>query len=359
MLTTRTFTLKCMGTADDHERTLTALTASGVIAPTSPLASTANPLWWNGRTPTPPRQLLHKQLVRELYDATPALAHDRQAILLAGPPGAGKSTALGNVLTPEEGARYLHLDADHFKTRLLAHAQEDGSLEAHYLAHPEVQAARDRGEQFFPLELAALVHEESSYLTQHVRAQAIASGANLLIDGVMSDENKTRALMDTLNAHGYTARIIDVEVPQEASLERTRGRWRAGYEQALAGDENAEPRWVPAAVVHGVYDEAGQSKPRRISETVAHESQHVTEFHRFEITPEQWKAGTHSPEVVTHLRRPAGLTTLMDAALADTRDRTRATIQARPTLRPPTSTATPTTPHRPQQTPHREPGLER
>lgn len=120
-----------MGTADDHERTLTALTASGVIAPTSPLASTANPLWWNGRTPTPPRQLLHKQLVRELYDATPALAHDRQAILLAGPPGAGKSTALGNVLTPEERALYLHLDADHFKTRLLAHDQADGSLEAH------------------------------------------------------------------------------------------------------------------------------------------------------------------------------------------------------------------------------------
>ncbi|MCK1812585.1 hypothetical protein M3E11_008905 [Micrococcus luteus] len=28
-----------MGTADDHERTLTALTASGVIAPTSPLAA--------------------------------------------------------------------------------------------------------------------------------------------------------------------------------------------------------------------------------------------------------------------------------------------------------------------------------
>ena len=120
--------------------------------------------------------------------------------MLAGPPGAGKSTVLADVLGERRG-KYLVIDADEFKRSLLREAQTDGSYEQ-WLMPAAIREREAQGERFFPLELASLVHEESSHLAKSLRADAIAAGDNIVIDTVLSNEADALALGQVLTKAG-------------------------------------------------------------------------------------------------------------------------------------------------------------
>ncbi len=205
----------------------------------APTATTNNPAWWVGGEPTLARDLLHERLIDEARAAAPDVEQQYRAIVLAGPPGAGKSTVLADVLGEHRG-KYLVIDADEFKRSLLREAQQDGSYDT-WLMPDAIREREAQGERFYPLELASLVHEESSYLAKSLRADAIAAGDNIVIDTVLSNEADALALGQRLAAAGYDVRVIDVEVPYELSEERIRGRW-----------EHAEPFRPPdrAARIH-------------------------------------------------------------------------------------------------------------
>lgn len=74
--------------------------ALGLGAPNSTMR---NPHWWSGEGPTPNRGALHQVLHAELRARAPGVRQERRALVLAGPPGAGK----GGVSKPRFLERHL------------------------------------------------------------------------------------------------------------------------------------------------------------------------------------------------------------------------------------------------------------
>src|SRR5690606_1364711 len=163
---------------DRHAQTVRALSAPGApLSRESPHATIANPAWFfTPGMPTPMREELHQQILGRLRATMEnEVAHDKRAIVLAGPPGAGKSRILDELIGEpgsESRRRWLEVDPDEIKTQLLDAAAADGSYET-FIKPPAVRELEAQGERFFPLDFAALVHEESSALAKIVREEAI------------------------------------------------------------------------------------------------------------------------------------------------------------------------------------------
>jgi DNA polymerase III delta prime subunit len=129
-----------------------------------------------GPAPRAARQRLHDRLLAQWRAHAPEVATDRRALLLAGPPGAGKSTAQSN-LTDSIGvplARWRIIDSDDFKDLILQAALQDGTYEP--LVPPELGELERAGERFWPRELAAIVHGEAAILVERAVSDSIARG---------------------------------------------------------------------------------------------------------------------------------------------------------------------------------------
>ena len=202
-------------------------------------------------TPRPQRRLLHRRLINEAVQAAPAARQDRKAIVLAGPPGAGKTSALGAIYerqgTPAE--HWLVIDPDRFKVELLREALIDGTFET--MLPPQVRELAAAGERFDPLEVASLVHEESGILARRLRRDAIGAGTNVVIDGTLNDQAKADDLLRQLTAAHYEVHVVLVNAPRDVVAERIEARWLAGRRQVGADPAAARQRgdlggrWVP------------------------------------------------------------------------------------------------------------------
>ena len=194
------------GTIDAHRAIVRALARPGqALAPDGPNATVHNPEWFSyvaGRAiPRSGRAELHDRLIREVVESRPGVRFENHAIVLAGPPGAGKSTVLRDEILGDRANGWLTIDADDFKQALLRAAIDDGSYDA-FLKPALVKEHEAAGERFFPLELASLVHEESSELAKRLRAESIRAGANIVIDTVLSSEVSALGLGKELEAAG-------------------------------------------------------------------------------------------------------------------------------------------------------------
>lgn len=205
------------------------------------------------------RAELHNELKAAAVSAYPHVEQGKLAVVLAGPPGAGKGTQRPALLGEAEHV-YLRIDPDELKEALLIEAIRDGSYQS-FIKPEVVQAAEAEGEEFFPMELASLVHEESSILAVQIRDEAIERGDNIIVDTVLSSSEKALALGKQLESAEYTVEIIDVEVPYETSEERIAIRWQKSYVKALKNKHSTEikdrlgGRWVPSEYARSVYPE--------------------------------------------------------------------------------------------------------
>lgn len=201
-------------------------------------------------------------------------------IVLAGPPGAGKGFVQGNVLGLDKDA-WLVVDADRFKEKLLREALADGSYET-FLKPDAVREREEAGEPFFPLELAALVHEESSHLARVLRDEALREGTNVVIDSVLSKPAAAVELGQKLAAAGYEVEVVDVEVPYELSQARIAQRWRQSYEGAVVTGEGLGGRWVPSLYARDVFNGPdGRSRSQESAAALAASCPAVVRYRRF------------------------------------------------------------------------------
>lgn len=250
------------------------------LAPGAANSTTHNSEWWRDGEPTPARRRIHRELRQSAREAQPDVRQDRKAIVLAGPPGAGKSTVLNELLGPDKGA-YLIVDADDFKKALLQQAIDDNSYET-WIKPDQIRELEATGERFFPLEMASLVHEESSYIAKQLRHAAIRAGDNIVIDTVLSDSRTAVELGNTLSAAGYDVNVVDVEVSYQTSEERIRGRWAASYAAALDGSDPMGGRWVPSEYARDVFNGPdGRSRPEHAARMLAESCPNVTRYRVF------------------------------------------------------------------------------
>ncbi|WP_139738584.1 zeta toxin family protein [Actinomyces wuliandei] len=271
----------------------------GPLSPDAPGATVRNPEWFRqvpggDFVPRPGRRELHRRLLAQFYEEHGRGDTGRQAVVLAGPPGAGKGVVRSQVLE-EAGQRFTVVDPDEFKVLLVRAAVEDGSIEAMMPAE-----AVGRGVRLAPMELAALVHEESPYLARRVRQAALKRGENVVVGGVMADEVKAVRLASQLAGAGYDIQVVDVEVPAEVSRYRIAQRWvEQTYSSELGG------RWVPSEFRELVFDtqDVAGSRCDRAARAVAEQVPEVSRYRRFFTTVEEARQAVATPRLTDDLRR--------------------------------------------------------
>lgn len=107
----------------------------GALSSSASTATVRNPEWFLSRTDgalpilRASRARLHKSLMDQYRANSSGALKERKAIVMAGPPGAGKGYVQG-VLLGDSKKDYLTLDADEFKRALLEQAIQDGSYES-------------------------------------------------------------------------------------------------------------------------------------------------------------------------------------------------------------------------------------
>ncbi|WP_193072795.1 zeta toxin family protein [Brevibacterium sp. FME37] len=272
-------------------------------AKNSPYASVNNPRWFQGGEPTPDRSDFHDQLMRDLVANAPNVGQDKHAVVLAGPPGAGKSRIMQDSdyyanIPGYDPDTFISIDADYFKERILTRASSDGSL--HRDLKPDfVKDLEESGEVFGPLEFASLVHEESSTLAKRAREFCVDQGYNIVVDTVLSSASSAEAIGDLLQRNGYSVSVVDVEIPADVSKEAVAHRWQTGYMGMLKGDPDQAlgGRWVPSEYVDGVFGN-GQSQPRANAEKLATEYSNVKTYQVYER-----QSAVANPEMVDAKQR--------------------------------------------------------
>lgn len=252
----------------------------GPLDPAGSHASVNNPDWFINGYPVAARRDLHTRLIAEYRNEQGDTSPDRSAIVLAGPPGVGKSAVREKLLT-EDSRTWLVIDPDAFKCALLKQALADGSYES-FLKPAAVRDREDEGEMFFPLELASLVHEESSILAKRLRREAISNGESIVIDTVLAKVTSALAVGRQLSDADYTVMVVDVETTYEISQARVANRWRSAYEEALDGNDELGGRWVPSDFAREVFSgPGGRSLSEHAAQQLAHEVTAVARFRRY------------------------------------------------------------------------------
>ena len=260
----------------EHRRALSALSGSGrPLDAEGPWASVRNPAWFlRSGTPRHGRRGLHARLLDERATQAPDVLEDRRAVVLAGAPGAGKSSSLEQVLG-ERRATYVVSDPDEFKRLLLRQALQDGSYEA-WFCEPLRRAGADPSRRR-PMELASLMHRESSSLLARLQRQAaLRDGENLVVDGVLAELGKARQLLGELADARYRVQVVAVDAPPEVAAARVAHRHEQGRRAASEGGDVLGGRAVPSEEVRRAAGGGGGESPSvTTARQVAHEQQYV------------------------------------------------------------------------------------
>jgi predicted kinase len=197
---------------------------------------------------TTERQLIHRDLVDDLYTSTVDVPCDHKAVMAGGLGGAGKSTVLDKHADVDR-SQYLRINPDDIKEAMARR----GLI-------PELDGLS-------PMEASDLVHAESSYVAKRLARRAIDDGKNVIWDITMSSTQSTEERLDDLDRAGYSTTGIFVEIDIEEAKRRADARHRNGHEDYRAGF-GVGGRYVPPEVIEAQADPDWGSRNRRTFEEV-------------------------------------------------------------------------------------------
>jgi len=273
----------------------------------APTATVNNPKWFIRLGSEPDEEYilqaerlpLHRRLVRKKLESYILSPSNYQAINLSGPPGAGKSRQVRKLLGDKFGD-YINIDPDEFKVDLLQQALDDGSYDS-FIKPESIRKLENSGHRVFPLDLASLVHEESSILAQALRIEALDIGKNVIIDLVLSNYQSAIDLAEGLQLKGYTIWVIDVETTSEISSARVKSRWLEARRRAIESDDALGGRWVPSEYIRFVFRDDGKSVPKTNARAV------YNQFHATKRYQLYWTDTAESdPELVEEQNKETG-----------------------------------------------------
>jgi hypothetical protein len=204
-----------------------------------------------GSAPTPQRLRLWREIEDRYLARQSGIERDgRAALVTAGPPGAGKSTAVLTLGLVDDGWR--RLDADIVKDYLLEDLVADGEVD-------DVLAMTLRdGRAVMPRELAGMVHAESVLILDQIRGRCLSAAENVIVEGTLSWEPAALKLVDDLARSSYRElSILDVEVPRDLAWERALQRWWTGRQE---NTDTLGGRWMPPAAIDRIYPDLAQAR---------------------------------------------------------------------------------------------------
>jgi predicted kinase len=194
------------------------------------------------------RELFHTQIMdmemARQVDANDGRlpGQDRQAIVMAGLPGAGKTHILKNVMAQDPNIQGFDL-----RDYVVVNADD---LKEHIVAHGNVNDPTDLG--LTPGEMSSLVHEESSHVSKQMRRELVAQGTNIALDITAANRDKTLRDIQQLRDQGYTVHVIHADVEVEEAVASALSR---------AGEGSPEPgklgRVVPPKFIRSMQHESG------------------------------------------------------------------------------------------------------
>lgn len=215
--------------------------------------------------PLPARLHLHREVEEEPETALPANPPTGAVLLTAGVPGAGKSYRL-NELGLLDGARLI--DSDVYKERLLARLIE---VDDPWLLRRMADVEATLGVPVAPLEMAAVVHQESLALADTALREALRTSERVVFAGTCTDEGFVRRVLRMVRDGGRNeCQVLLVEVPAHLARERAEGRWWAGRQAFERGDNPMGARYVPASVISGSFSGGMSRAARTIANIISH-----------------------------------------------------------------------------------------
>lgn len=195
------------------------------------------------------RLRFQRELLDELFEeGQPEVEKDRPAAVTftAGPPGAGKSTAVRELHLSETGSRVI--DPDEIKLRLL-------SAEVGFGTFDDLLARTlPDGYPIMLNELSSLVHNESVLLADRLIARSLEAQESVVVEGTFSWPGLKERYMRRLMLHDYgSVTLLSVELEQHKCLASAYERWAQGRIAAIESRAGVGGRFTPSEAITSIY----------------------------------------------------------------------------------------------------------
>lgn len=268
-----------------HRQALREMNADSRSNLDGPFSTVRNPEYFTrdpirGLQPTDGRKELHLRWITEVIDSAGGGVEGQKAVVMAGPPGAGKGTVQNEILNLDG---YVVCDPDMFKEKIVDHELNLGKLDL--LKSPQVQRLEAQGELFAPMDFSSMVHKESTILRDTLQTILMTRNLNLVIDTVLSNDKAAETIMKTLDAQEYTYQVVSVQASMELTKAGIQGRWEQDYRAFLNGENTKEGRLggrpVPSEFANSVYGINGVSVTEAISRKLAEHGKGAVSYQQY------------------------------------------------------------------------------